>query len=80
MGWNTKNVGKCLTERVHVEFSNLIKIADRFAMVSQFSTQPKTIEDVSEWISEPKCHTGSFLYADINGKLIEIKSIIDSSD
>lgn len=79
-----KSVGRCLTEYKHINYDQLVDQSEAFVKVSQFVTKP-TLDDVIQNRLDshneiPRCSYGEIIHCLIKGRLIEIYSIIDSSD
>lgn len=68
--------GKCLTEYKHTNYEELVELAESFVVSSQFSLTPEQ----GEIRDTPKCLTGEIVFANIDGTLIKLHAIIDSSD
>lgn len=85
----SKNVGKCLTEYKVENYDEEVKKYQRFVVVSQFDPKPSHMLDLDfpegygypKQSNEPVCHIGEVMFGvEQEGFLVELKSIIDSSD
>ena len=83
-GWKSKNVGRCLTEYTHPRYHDLVGQFHAFTTFSQFDEDHhgKKIAEVDAHIKEePLCSAGNVLYGVTKvGRMIALKSVIDSSD
>lgn len=85
-GWISKNLGKCLTEYKHPRYGKLVEQFHAFATASQFDEDfhGRMYNDVSKHVSpkeKPDCSGGHVLYGITQvGRMIALKSVIDSSD
>lgn len=87
--FESRNVGKCLTEYIRRDYADVIGKYNRFVVISQFDSTPSHIDecDFKEGYGYPKQHNEPFCgYGNImfgveeDGTLTKLKSIIDSSD
>lgn len=77
-----RNVGPCLVETKRKDFGEAVKKFSEFVHTSQFSQQPKHVEEVGGILSDSfRIFTGEILYGvEQDGSLTWLGQIIDSSD
>jgi|WetSurMetagenome_2_1015567.scaffolds.fasta_scaffold263858_3 hypothetical protein len=81
MEWNSRNLGRCLTEYTKPDYEEKILQYKNFGFSSQFMAQATSIESLIRVSHEPICHIGETMYGiDDNNNLELLKMIVDSSD
>ena len=77
-----RKLAKCLTEYKRGDYSTVINKFNKFVTISQYSSIPMNVNETQLILNDkPDCGWGEILFGvDDNGNLIELMSIIDSSD
>ena len=90
--YKSRNVGRCLTEYKREDYDEVVKKCTKFFQKSQFDKnhEGSLASDLFSYseihkmpMVPPKCHYGSILYGILdeeNPKIIQLMSVIDSSD
>ena len=81
MNFNSKTIGRCLTEYTVINYEELVSSFNKFATVSQFSGDIKSVDKASKVSDRPVCGYGEIMYGvNEDGSLTKLKMIVDSSD